>query len=290
MGLYLRARLLVGAHRTTLRSVTVLLALAVATSAMAGWGPFEAVQDDDRLTEMAAGSTLPRAPADGTRTTDTPDDGTPPTAPAGASHSTKTKTKTDKDTKTDTPTDTSSAVGGPAPSAPDPVEPPTEPESEALVLPGPGCVNGWSTPSPESVARQEPLDAIRTTMGISNRFYVSEMRYFTVPEAASPGQTLVKHWYVKASLDDDPSFRARWIVTKRDTGEPLVAAVAPYGTSGFQSPDWRAFEQVDGEEPTQHAVPGVPGTWSGSEYDFVTGPNGSGSGLPDAIKGCLDGT
>jgi hypothetical protein len=38
-------------------------------------------------------------------------------------------------------------------------------------------------------------------------------------------------------------------------------------------------------------VPGLPGTWTGVNYDFVTGEGDSGNrGLPDANEGCMLGT
>jgi hypothetical protein len=134
-------------------------------------------------------------------------------------------------------------------------------------------------------------------MWITGQFKVVEMRYFTGPEVPwltlPPGRTFVEHWYVKASLVDDPTFRARWLVTQRNAGGGAVAAAAPYETSGFRSPDWRAFEGGDGllgEQPTRYAVPGLPGLWWGHEYDFVTGHDGGDRGLPVENEGCLAGT
>jgi hypothetical protein len=62
--------------------------------------------------------------------------------------------------------------------------------------------------------------------------------------------------------------------------------VAPFDSSGYASPDWRAFEG-DGEP---RKVEGLTGTWSGIEYDFVEGPDGSSPGLPVEASRCLEGT
>ena len=59
---------------------------------------------------------------------------------------------------------------------------------------------------------------------------------------------------------------------------------------GFRSPDWRGF-QYDSGHTRRRAIPGLPGTWSGIEYDFVQGGEGlTIPGLPDEVRGCLDGT
>ena len=68
-----------------------------------------------------------------------------------------------------------------------------------------------------------------------------------------------------------------------------VAAVAPYDTNGFRSPDWTGF-QWDSADTEARAYPGLPGRWTGVPYDFVRG----GAGLdipclPDEVRGCLDG-
>ena len=104
---------------------------------------------------------------------------------------------------------------------------------------------------------------------------------------AEPRPPFVERWYVKASLVDDPTVRARWIVERRSEAWRGISAVAPFDTSGYTSPQWRAFA---GEgEPV--IVPGLPGRWSGVNYDFVTGEGDSGNpGLPEQNVACLDGT
>ena len=45
-----------------------------------------------------------------------------------------------------------------------------------------------------------------------------------------------------------------------------------------------------GESDEPRAVEGLPGTWFGIEYDFVSGEAGDTPGLPDEVVRCLDGT
>jgi hypothetical protein len=113
-------------------------------------------------------------------------------------------------------------------------------------------------------------------MGVSGTFTAHDYRYF---KATDGGR---QWWYVKAVMTDDPSFRARWLVGQGSDGRRVIAAVAPYDTSGFKSPDWLTF---DGAEPvTTYA--GLPGTWAGRPRDFVA----DGEGLPAKMRGCLEGT
>jgi hypothetical protein len=156
--------------------------------------------------------------------------------------------------------------------------------------PGEGCVEGWTTPPPGSPKRQEPLDLIRAQMGLTGLFKVDAMRYFQGPEVpwiTDPRPQFVERWYVKASLVDDPSVRARWIVERRNEDVRGISAVAPFDTTGYESPEWRAFTG----EGDPVIVPGLPGQWSGVNYDFVTGEGDSGNpGLPEQNLRCLDGT
>jgi hypothetical protein len=155
---------------------------------------------------------------------------------------------------------------------------------------GPGCVNGWTTPAPGTAVRREPLDVIRAQMGVTGEFQIDEMRYFTGPEVPwiiEPRPPLVERWYVKAQLVDDPTFRARWLVEKRSPTTEGIAAVAPFDTTGYRSPDWRGF--VGEGEP--RTIEGLPGSWAGIEYDFVTGEGDGGNpGLPDEVIHCFDDT
>jgi hypothetical protein len=65
-----------------------------------------------------------------------------------------------------------------------------------------------------------------------------------------------------------------------------IAAIACFDTTGYRSPDWRAFI---GEGPP-HTVEGLPGPWVGIEFDFTVGEDGEKPGLPDEVVRCLHGT
>jgi hypothetical protein len=160
--------------------------------------------------------------------------------------------------------------------------------SAASGNPSADCVEGWTAPPPGSELYDEGLDLIRGQMGIQGDFDVDEMRYFLgpdVPWIIEPHFDVVRRWYVKASLVDDPEFRGRWLLEYRAPDRRGISAAAPYDTVGYQSPDWRGFA---GDGPPRH-VPGLPGEWPGVEYDFVTGEGDSGNpGLPAEVEGCLD--
>ena len=158
------------------------------------------------------------------------------------------------------------------------------------------CVNGWVDPDdPEQ--RELPFHVIRRTLGVDGEFDVVEMRYFEGPE--SPPSTkgylqVVDRWYVKARLAGDPSFRGRWLIEERHFGSGVVA-VAPFGSAGFESPDWMGF-QYETTDPERRRYPGLPGRWAGQPYDFVSGidvesgePVFRFTGLPPEVAGCLEG-
>jgi hypothetical protein len=153
--------------------------------------------------------------------------------------------------------------------------------------PAPDCVEGWDAPAAGTELYEEALDLMRGQMGIEGEFVVDEMRYFLgpdVPWIVEPHFDVVRRWYVKASLVDDPDFRGRWLLEYRDEDRRGISAVAPYNTGGYQSPDWRGFA---GEGPPR-TIPGLPGTWPGVEYDFVTGEGDTGNrGLPAEVEGCM---
>jgi hypothetical protein len=119
---------------------------------------------------------------------------------------------------------------------------------------------------------------------------MEEMRYFTgpdVPWIIDPHFDVVDYWYVKAWLTSDRSYGARFLLEYRSEDRQGVAAVAPFTTRGYASPDWTAFTG-DGKP---RAYPGLPGKWAGLPYDFVTGEGDSGMpGLPNEVSGCLTGT
>jgi hypothetical protein len=132
-------------------------------------------------------------------------------------------------------------------------------------------------------------------MGLKDPFnvdplIVDEMRYFVGPDPDNildPRFENVERWYIKATLSSDPTYRGRWLIEKRTEDRLGVSAVAPYDTVGYQSPDWSGFEG----EGAPRAIPGLPGLWSGIQYDFVTGEGDSGfPGLPASQSECLAGT
>ncbi len=194
---------------------------------------------------------------------------------------------TDATSPSPTPTASSSVpeVSPTPPAIPDPPLPTRGPASET-------CVNGWVTPPSDSRDFTDPLGLIRRATGVEGAFVVVDMRHFTGPESPPSEQGYlsdIERWYIKLYVEDDLSYQGRFLVEARRFGRGLVA-VAPYDTSGFRSPDWRAF-QFDSAHTGRRPVPGLPGTWSGIEYDFVTGGEGlTIPGLPDEVRGCLDGT
>ncbi|MEO8425242.1 MAG: hypothetical protein ABI595_15200 [Actinomycetota bacterium] len=128
--------------------------------------------------------------------------------------------------------------------------------------------------------------------GVEGPLTVVDMRYFTGPESPPSPQgylLVVERWYIKLYAEDDLAFQGRFLVEARRFGRGLVA-VAPYDTEGFASPDWVGF-QFDSGDTARERYPGLPGRWSGIAYDFVRGGAGLKiPGLPDEVKGCLDGT
>jgi len=159
--------------------------------------------------------------------------------------------------------------------------------SPADAPPSATCRDGWTTPAPGSAEYEQGLEILAGYFGITGGVEVAEIRYFTGPDAPGviePRFDPVLRWYLKVSQVDDPSWRGRFIVEYRTDTRQGVSAAAPYDTTGYQSPDWRAFE---GDGPFRE-VPGLPGLWAGIEYDFVTGEDGSGNrGLPPEVEGCL---
>ncbi len=100
---------------------------------------------------------------------------------------------------------------------------------------------------------------------------------------------MIERWYVRLYARRDPAFQGRFLVEARRFGQG-VAAVAPYGTRGFRSPQWIGF-QYDSADTQTRTYPGLPGAWEGIAYDFVKGGEGlTFPGLPAEVTGCLDGT
>ncbi len=174
------------------------------------------------------------------------------------------------------PTSSPSQTVGPTPRA-------------AVGTPSARCVNGWTRPAVASPEHDEALAILDAAMGVTGSWAVAEMRYFTGPEVPwiIDGVPVVQRWYVHAGLVADPAFRARWLIEKWTDETKGISAVAARDTAGYHSPDWTGFAG-DGP-PTTYL--GLPGRWSGTPYDFVTGEGDSGNpGLPEEVMGCLAGT
>jgi hypothetical protein len=154
------------------------------------------------------------------------------------------------------------------------------------------CVNGWETPETGSGPFTSPLGVIRRTTGVRGDLVVVDMRMFEGPESPPSDKGYlenVQRWYVKLYAASDLTFQGRFLVEARTFGQGL-AAVAPYDTSGFRSPDWIGF-QFDSADEEARRYEGLPGEWSGVPYDFVNGGAGLEiPGLPDDVVGCVSAT
>jgi hypothetical protein len=202
-------------------------------------------------------------------------------------------TATPTSTPLPTPSPTHTPTGTP------PVEttptPPSTASPAAAATPWPACINGWTSPPAGDTKYEEGLIILANYMGLADPFNVDplnvdDMRYFVGPDPDNildPRFENVERWYIKATLSTDPTYRGRWLIERRTADRLGVSAVAPYGTEGYLSPDWHGFEG-DG---APRAIEGLPGTWAGIDYDFVTGEGDSGyPGLPDSQAECLSGT
>jgi hypothetical protein len=152
------------------------------------------------------------------------------------------------------------------------------------------CVDGWVTPPAGSALAAKPLRILERTVRVPRKPVVVDMRYFTGPESppSDKGYILtIERWYVKLYTETDLRFQGRFLVESRQFGDG-VAAVAPYDTKGFSSPDWSGFQWNEADpEPRPYA--GLPGAWAGTRYDFVKGGAGLDiPGLPSDVRGCLD--
>jgi hypothetical protein len=186
------------------------------------------------------------------------------------------------------------STASPVPSPTEPALPHTTPPTSGK--PFPHCSGGWVTPADGSPDATDPLGIIRRTTGEDAAFEVVDMRLFVGPESPpSVGEGAkgylqnIRRWYVKLYAPDDLAFQGRFIVEQRVFGRGL-AAVAPYDSRGFRSPDWFGF-QWESASTDPASYPGLPGEWTGTAYDFVKGGEGLDlPGLPEAVAGCLDGT
>src|SRR6188768_1794643 len=81
-----------------------------------------------------------------------------------------------------------------------------------------GCINGWTSPHPASDEYVEGLAILSGYMGVTSPWVVDEMRYFVGPDSPGviePRFENVERWYVRGSLESDPSFRGRFLLEKR---------------------------------------------------------------------------
>jgi len=188
------------------------------------------------------------------------------------------------------PADLVTPSEGVAPSPTRPAVPSRAPETRGA--PSPTCVQGWRTPPRDTPLFTDPLGIVRRTAPVDGDFVVVDMRYFTGPESppSDKGYILeIDRWYIKLFVESDWTYQGRFIVESRRFGRGL-SAVAPFDSRGFRSPDWVGF-QWDSADTAAEPYPGLPGRWPGIPYDFVKGGAGLDiAGLPDEVRGCLDGT
>lgn len=140
------------------------------------------------------------------------------------------------------------------------------------------CVNGWLTPAAGSPEYDDALGILSDQLGVDGPWQLDAIRYFT-------GSDGVLRWYVRGAMATDANFRGRFIIEARGE-EAGVTGVAPYDSNGFGSPDWTGFSG-DGQPQTYL---GLPGQWSGTPYDFVSGGASGEPGLPAEVVGCVSDT
>lgn len=160
------------------------------------------------------------------------------------------------------------------------------PGPEGSGAPTAACVNGWTTPDASSDEYDDALEILVEQLGIDGLWQFDSLRYFTGPDTPwneTPAD-VVERWYMRTALATNANIRGRFLIERRSEINARVVAVAPYESSGYQSPDWTGFVG-DGEAQTYL---GLPGKWVGTSYDFVSGAGFTGQpGLPDQVIGCL---
>ena len=138
------------------------------------------------------------------------------------------------------------------------------------------CDQGWATPEPGTPQFTDPLGIIRRTTGVKGPLVVVDMRRFIGPESPPSEQgylLAVERWYIKLYAEDDIAFQGRFLVEARRFGRGL-AAVAPYDTEGFESPDWVGF-QFDSASTASEELPGPAGTVVGHPVRLRAGRSGT---------------
>ena len=145
-------------------------------------------------------------------------------------------------------------------------------------------MDGWVTPPKDSPRFLSPIGVIRRATGVRGPLEIVDLRYFDGPESPPSDKgylLIVQRWYVKLFARRDYAFAGRFLVEARRFGQGL-SAVAPYGSSGFASPDWIGFQLS--ADPTGEALRPLPGAWAGIPYDFVEGGAGLEiPGLPERL-------
>lgn len=163
----------------------------------------------------------------------------------------------------------------------------------------PTCVKGWTTPAPGTALRTYPLDMLRISLGLSPgaTLVVEETRYFVGPEdvGISAPRRDVERWYVKASVQGDPSVAGRWIVRRTDVGAG-VAYQAAHATTGYEPGVWTGHEgegaTYDPFTPPCTATHGpyCPCDWGVSGCSCTDSGRPICTGPPPEVMGCLAGT
>lgn len=165
--------------------------------------------------------------------------------------------------------------------------------SASLGAPAADCVQGWDAPAAGTGLYEEALDLIGGQMGIDGEFVVDEMRYFLgpdVPWIVEPHFDVVRRWYVKASLVDDPGFGGRgWSSTATRTAagsvpwRPMTASVTSRRT-GEGSPATDHHERspaspANGPESTTTSSPAraTPATGDSPPRWKAASPTGTSS-------------
>ena len=117
-------------------------------------------------------------------------------------------------------------------------------------------MDGWNTPDVGSSEYDDALGILGDQLGVDGPWQLAAMRYFG-------GTDDVLRWYVRGAMATAANLRGRFLIEARaeDAG---VVAVAPYESSGFQSPDWTGF--IGDGEPQTHL--GVPGHASGDPHHY----------------------
>ena len=161
------------------------------------------------------------------------------------------------------------------------------------------CINGWTTPTPGTALRTDPLDMIRGFLGLSagDLFVVDDMRYFVGPEDVeliSPRRD-VERWYVKAYQQSDPSINGRWVIRRINIGEG-VAYWADYSSVGYEEGTWTGYEGENAEYDPFHPPctaghgPYCTCDWGVSGCSCSDTDHPACWGPPPEVMGCLDGT